>query len=297
VFFFLVTRLGESVTVMKAALVGTEAVTVAVTIGLLRRLGRPATLVVAYLWHPLPVWEIANNGHVDALMIALMMLGIWIAVRGWALRGALVVAMAALVKPFAILVLPALWRVFDWRMPSLVLTAAAAAYLPYLSVGAGVLGFLTTGYVSEERIDSGDGFWALVAWRAVFDTRSGDVAVYGALALLVLGGLALRAASRRERTAATVLSDVNVLVLAFLFFLSPNFPWYFLMATPFLALVGGTAGWVATIGAFILSNDAVPGDLHIPFELRDAAFNILFVLAVLLAWAGKWSALRRPAGA
>ena len=55
------------------------------------------------------------------------------------------------------------------------------------------------------------------------------------------------------------------------------------MAVPFLALVGGAPGWAATIGAFVLSNDAVPGDLHIPFELRDAAFNSLFLLAVLFA--------------
>ena len=35
--------------------------------------------LVAYLWHPLPMWEIANSGHIDALMVALMMTGIWLA--------------------------------------------------------------------------------------------------------------------------------------------------------------------------------------------------------------------------
>ena len=37
---------------------------------LLRRMNRPMTRVIAYLWHPLPLWEIANSGHVDALMVA-----------------------------------------------------------------------------------------------------------------------------------------------------------------------------------------------------------------------------------
>jgi hypothetical protein len=287
-FFFLVTRFGESVTVMKAAFVVCEAVTVAVVISLLRRLGRPATLVVAYLWHPLPVWEIANNGHVDALMIALIMVGIWIAIRGCALGGAFAVALAVLAKPFAILILPALWRPFDWRMPALVLGTAAAAYVPYLSVGTGVLGFLTTGYAAEEKIDSGEGFWVLLGWRALFGVRSGDVAVYGALALAALGTLALRTAFRRQRTPATVLSDVNALVLVFLFLLSPNFPWYFLIAVPFLALVGGAPAWVVTIAALMLGNDINPDDPNVSFEIRDTAFNLLFLTAVVVAW------VRRP---
>jgi alpha-1,6-mannosyltransferase len=55
-FFLLVTRIGENVTVMRLALVGCEAVTVIVIMLLLQRLNRPVTRVVAYLWHPLPLW-------------------------------------------------------------------------------------------------------------------------------------------------------------------------------------------------------------------------------------------------
>ena len=50
-------------------------------IDLLRRLDLPATAMVAYAWHPLAIWEISNNGHVEALMVALMMLGVWLLVR------------------------------------------------------------------------------------------------------------------------------------------------------------------------------------------------------------------------
>ena len=66
---------------------------------LLRRMDRPVTRVIAYFWHPLPMWEIANSGHVDALMVALMLLGLWIALTGHALRGAVLIALSALVKP------------------------------------------------------------------------------------------------------------------------------------------------------------------------------------------------------
>ena len=167
-------------------------------------------------------------------------------------------------------------------MPALVVAAIAAAHGPYLSVGAGVLGFLTTGYTAEERIQSGEGFWALTAWRAVFGARAGDVAGYLALALAVLLGLSLRAAFRRERTPATILRDTNVIILVFLFLLSSNFPWYSLIAVPFLALVGGAPGWTLTVGGFML-NDVINDDWHIHLDLRDAAFNVLFLSAVVFA--------------
>src|SRR3989304_1605720 len=87
-FYFLTTRLGESVTVMKLALLACEAGMAVIILLLLRQIGRPPTRIVAYAWHPLPMWEIANNGHVDGLMAALMMLGLWLALSGRPLRGA-----------------------------------------------------------------------------------------------------------------------------------------------------------------------------------------------------------------
>jgi len=69
------------------------------------------TRVIAYLWHPLPLWEIANGGSRRcAHGCALMLLGIWIALTGHALRGAALIAFSVLVKPFAAPVLAGIWR-------------------------------------------------------------------------------------------------------------------------------------------------------------------------------------------
>ena len=43
---------------MRLALIACEIVTIAVVIDLLRRFDRPVTMVAAYAWHPLPIWEI-----------------------------------------------------------------------------------------------------------------------------------------------------------------------------------------------------------------------------------------------
>src|SRR5262245_2900350 len=236
-FFFLATRLGENVTAMKAALLACEAVTAGVIGLLLNRLGRPPTRLVAYLWHPLPLWQIANSGHVDALMVALMMLGLWLAVSDRPLRGAAAMTLGALAKPFALLALPATWRPWDWKAPLVVMATAVLCYVPYLSVKWGVFGYLTSGYIGEEHYASGDNIWLLALWRMVVGVWRGDVIVYFALAAALLVVLGFQAARETPKVAETTLVRVHHIVLTFLFLLSPNYPWYFLMATHFVAMI------------------------------------------------------------
>jgi hypothetical protein len=278
-FFLVVTRIGENVTVMRLALIGCEAVTVAVIMLLLRRLKRPVTRVVAYLWHPLPLWEIANAGHVDALMIALMMLGLWIALSGLALRGAAVIAFSMLVKPYVAPVLAGIWRPWDIKMPIVVIATVALCYVPYLSVGSGVLGFLTKGYLTEEGISAGNDFWLLSLWRLVFGEHHGDVAVYIAAAALILLFMGLSVARNPDRAISFRLDNINMLLLLTLLLLSPNYPWYFLVITPFVALCGSPATWVVSILALLLS-EQLDWDFYIP---RMVTKSLLFG-SLLLAW-------------
>jgi len=217
-FFLIVTRFGENVTTMRLAMLGCESVTVALIMLFLRRMNQPLTRVIAYLWHPLPLWEIANGGHVDALMVALMMLGLWIALTGQALRGSALIALSALVKPYVAPVLAGIWRPWDVKMPLVVIAVVAFCYLPYLSVGWGVFGYLTKGYLTEEGISAGYELWLLSLWRLVFGEHRGDVAVYMVLAALVLLFAAFAVALRADRGIAPRLADINTLLLVTLLF-------------------------------------------------------------------------------
>jgi hypothetical protein len=291
VFFLLVTRVAETVTVMKLALVGCEIVTVFAIWHLLRMLGKPVTRVVAYLWHPLPMWEIANSGHIDSLMIALMMLGILLALQNRPLRGAAVIALAALAKPFALMALPPLWRAWDWKMPLLVIAVLALCYAPYLSVGTGVLGFLTTGYLQEESLASGDTVWPLAAWRWLFGIMRGDVTAYWTIVLLVVVGMALVASQREPRTAETITADINKLLLAALFLISPNYPWYFLAITPFVALQEGAPVWTASVAVLLLQEEAGWGE-HVPILIRKSILYGAFILACAFSIWRNWDPRR-----
>ena len=282
-FFLIVTRIGENVTVMRLALLGCEAVSVTLIMLFLRRMERSATRVVAYFWHPLPIWEIASSGHVDALAVALMLLGLWVALTGRAMRGAVLIALGMLVKPYVAPALAPLWRPWDWKMPLIVIAIIALCYLPYLSAGWGVFGFLTKGYLTEEGIISGNDLWLLSVWRLAFGTHRGDLVAYAAVAASILLFMALSAGRRPNRTIASSLADTNMLLLVVLLLLSPNYPWYFLAIVPFVALCGNAPTWVLSIGALLLT-DEVRWDFQIP---KLVVKSILFG-GCLLAYA--WSA-------
>jgi hypothetical protein len=291
-FFLIVTRIGENVNVMRLALLGCEAVSVTLVVLFLRRVERPTTRVVAYFWHPLPIWEIANNGHVDALAVALMLLGLWVALTGRAMRGAVLIALGALVKPYVAPAFAPVWRPWDWKTPLIVIAVIAICYLPYLSVGWGVFGFLTQGYMTEEGIISGNDLWVLSVWRLVFGAHQGDVVAYAAVAALILVFVALSAARRPNRTIASSLADTNVLLLVVLMLLSPNRPWYFLAIMPFVALCGNAPTWAVSIGALLLTNE-VYWDFHVPKLIIKSILFGSFLLACI--WSARDAYLQRVA--
>ncbi len=251
-FFFLVGRISESAIAMRVAMVGCEIAIVVVLIALLRRFGKSETAVVAYAWHPLAVFEIANNGHVEALMVALMMLGVWLLVSARRVAGAVAVALAAVVKPYAVLILPAFWRPWDWRVPLAVVAAILACYLPYLGAGWGVLGFLTGGYIAEEGLASGEGIWLVALAQALVGKVPGLTVIYLVIAAGVMAWLGLRIAFGAERSPREILAAIVLLLTTGLFLMSPNYAWYFLALVPLIPLGAGAPAWALTLGAFLL---------------------------------------------
>jgi alpha-1,6-mannosyltransferase len=274
------------VVAMKLALLLFEAAGVAALIALLRRLGKPATDVAAYAWHPLPVWEIAGNGHVDGFMLAFLLLGLLFYLQGRTLVAGVLVTLGALIKPLAVLVLPVLWRAWDWRLPACVAATIALAYAPYLSVGWGVFGFVG-GYVEEEGLASGNGLKLLwLLQQLTGPLRYGWVA-YLAITMAGLGALALAIALRSDRTPQASMRSARWMLTAFLVLISPNYPWYFLVLVPFLALAPSAAAWVLT-SASVLFYNAVPGDVLPPYEARITAFTVAVLMALAHDLWGEW---------
>ena len=249
--FFAVTRVSESLLAMRLAMMAFEIVAIVIVIDLLRQLALPKAAIVAFAWHPLAIWEISNNGHADSIMITLMMLGVWLLVRARRITGAVAVTCAALVKPYAVLVLPPFWRPWDWRVPVAILVTALVCYAPYFGAGRGVFGFLG-GYLSEEGFTSGSGIWLVSLVQTLLGNIPGLTMAYVAAVAVTMVALGLRNRFDPTRMPAETIHAIILLLTAGLVLMSPNYAWYFLVLVPFIPLGAGAAAWALTLGAFLL---------------------------------------------
>ena len=276
--FLAITRLGESMLVMKLGLVACEVVAIGATACALARLGLAPTRVAAFAWHPLAVWEIAGNGHVDAAMIALAMLAVVAFLSHRTLLAGALAAAAALVKPTAVLALPVFWRPWDLRLPAVVLATVAALYLPYLSVGWKVLGFLPA-YIGEEELSHGTGFRYLMILERLVGPLPGAAKVYAVAAAAVVLALALAASFRADRSDRAAVGWLAVLLTTFLALFTPHYPWYYLVLLPLLAVYPASwTLWLLTVGGF-QTYQAVPGENLPDFGDRQIVFHAAVLLA------------------
>jgi hypothetical protein len=232
--FYLATRVSERIVWMKAVMVLFEAAALCALVALLASFKLPRQRVLLAAWHPLAVWEIASSGHLDALVICFIALALLARQkRRDGLTGALLAA-AALVKLFPLVLLPAFYRRRDWRMPLAFGVTLAAGYLPYLPVGARrVLGFLP-GYASEEGLQSGARFFLLQMAQALFGESRITSAAYIAFALLALGALAAWCVIKRESGERDFAVRAALLATTFTVLLSPHYTWYFAWLVAFL---------------------------------------------------------------
>jgi hypothetical protein len=278
--FWLFTRVDDRVWAIKLGWLLLEAAAMLVLVAVLKRAGRAPPELLLYAWHPLPVWEIACDGHVDAGMAAFLVfaLGAWAARRHW-LTGALLAA-SVLFKPLTLAALPAFWRPWDRRVPAAFAIAAVLAYLPYLETGVGAVGFLPA-YLGEEGIGSGDAFILLQLLSRLFGPLPAWAAAFylalGALALIVL---AIACVREPRRDAETTARQAQVLLLVFLLVLSPNYAWYFLVLVPLGSIAPWTPARVLTLLGIVL-HGAGPVDGY-PRTVLIHALLYGFVMSSLL---------------
>jgi hypothetical protein len=281
--FLAASRFGETALAVKLVFVTIEVVGIGSLLFILRAAGRPLEHILLYAWHPLPVWEIAGSGHVDAAVVTFTALALAAAVsgrRGWS---AVALAAAALVKFFPLVLAPALWRPAkfsfgDWRWPAAFIAVIVAAYLPYIGVGSRALGFLP-GYVAEENFGSGAGFWLLGMARRAIPI---PLAAYLGLAVSVMAGLAIGALLRR-REPCSGLNWAMALGTAALFFASPHYSWYFVWLVALLTAAPWWPAWWLTIAAVLLYWDPKTG--NIPFWVGFTLYGGFVILcAVDIIW-------------
>jgi hypothetical protein len=234
---------GESVLGMKFAMVAFDLLMIAVLLSILKRLKIDLSHIIIYAWHPLATWEVAHSGHIDVAAVTLLIAALLFRMRERMLLSGCFLGLATLVKFYPALLLPAFYKKWDWKLPVGLAATVVLGYLPYLSVGAGVLGFLP-GYLQEEDFRSGKRFFPLEVIRLLmpFPTR-----LYLLLVALIVGLLALRLIYKKLTEEEQVLGS-QWLIGAILLLMTPHYPWYSLWLIPFLCF-RPAAAWLYLVSA------------------------------------------------
>ncbi len=282
--FLLITRFSESVTWMKAVMVGFEAVATWAIIQLLISFGFARQRVLIYTWHPLAVWEFAGSGHVDALAIAFIVLALLARRKHAETLAGVLLACATCVKIFPALLIPAVYIRGSWKMPFAFLATVLLAYLPYLSVGPlGVLGFLP-GYAGERGMVSGDQFFLLVAARQLFNALV-PTSVYLVLAVAVLGTLSLWVMKKNQQGSNIgYLRNAVLIASVFMVLLAPHFSWYFAWLIPFLCFIPSIPVFYLTVSSFLLYLTWINDTPNRVLMLKIFIFAPFLILGLIVIW-------------
>ena len=249
VVFFLTTRICESVTWMKATMLGFELVTIWAIAQLLTLLGRPRQLLLLYAWHPLVVWEFAGSGHVDAIAIAFIALAFLAWQKKSDLGAGFTLACAALVKLFPVVLVPAMLKRGRWKIAPLFAITIITGYLVYLSVGPTAVFGSLPGYTQERGLLRGDQFYTLSLVRNLFGWELPPLA-YLIFVMLVMSALGLwvllRGGSEDYLKHGMALATATTVLFA------PHFSWYFCWLVFFLCFRPRLALFYLTIASFLL---------------------------------------------
>jgi len=232
--FLAATRISETAVFMKTVMLAFEGLAVWGILQLLAARGLPATRVLLYAWHPLPLWQFAGDGHVDAMAIAFLLLAFVAADRRSPILSGIALAAGVLVKYFPAVAGPAIYKRWDWRLPAAFAAALGLLYLPYIGVGTKVFGFLG-GYVAEEGFEQGSGIFLWQLAGSFLRLPPDAFSFYFPLAAVVMAVLGLAVLFRRSEPKAD-LAAAMLLAVAFMVLFSPHYPWYFIWLIPFVCI-------------------------------------------------------------
>jgi alpha-1,6-mannosyltransferase len=250
--FYLVTWVSPTVTAMKTAMLLFEGVTVAALIALLRGLGRRREQVLLYCWCPLLIWEIAGSGHLDSVAMAFIALALVARFRKQPVAVGIFLGIAVMVKFYPLVLLPALWRRGDWKMPAAMAGVIGFGYACYAGVGMRVFGFLG-GYAKEEGLETGARYFLLDLARRLPGMEGLPIWVFYGFCVVVFAGLMVwmwRVACQPGSAGDAFLAPAFAMAAALMLLFSPHYAWYVIWLVPFFTVMPNLSMLVYLMGFF-----------------------------------------------
>ena len=220
---------------------------------LLREIGRPLLWSMLYWWNPIVIKELTNSVHMEAVLMPLVLLALWLAARRRNLLACTIVGLAAGVKIWPALLLPLVARRLAVEPARLALGVGIFAALSILWLVPVLLGGIdpTSGFVAYvSRWKTNSALFPLLegaagALRADLGWPWPEPAVIARLAIAgVVGAVAIGVALTVPRSSSDLLRRAALVVGALVLASPAQFPWYTIWIIAFLPFFPPITGFL-----------------------------------------------------
>ena len=241
----------NSVTAWRLFLLACEVITHVFLLGLVRRMGVPATAIIFYAWAPLVVFEGVGAGHIEVVVVPLILLALRWRQEGRLASAGAALGLATLLKLYPAVLVLAWWRRRDWTLPAAAALVVALGYLPYVAdAGREILGFLPEYLSGAEDFNVGLRFFLTEGLGATGE-RPRALVMVALCGILVAVVVAIR---RRliEDPAGVLRAGMRAMGALLIFTPTSIYPWYAVSMVPWL-VASPVAPWLWFTGAVTLS--------------------------------------------
>ena len=286
VLFYLINRIGvRSVVAFKGVTTLFDMGSILLLVMILTNIGLHRERVLVYAWNPLVIYELANNGHMDGFVVFFFLLSLWFLVRERPNAAVSILAVAASLKLYPLIILPAILKTKRFRRLLLFIGIFFLLYVPYLSAGRKVLGFLPE-YLTNPHETFNLGLSAyLVKFFPVLDHVF--ITKLFAVALIIAAGVVW---IKKKRDSIDSIRFAYVLVGLQLALTSASLhPWYVLWIIPFLCLFPSPAWlYLSLLVPFSYLKYESPQGIF-PEWVRHIEYIPFFILIAMEFIAFQWS--------
>lgn len=243
--------------------------TVGVILWMLFLLKDPPHRVLIYAWNPTVIVSFSLSGHHDSLAILTLMLALLAIIARKPLMSNLLLALSFVSKFFSIIFLPLFLKRTRWSYLALFAGVVAAAYLPYMGAGRGLL----TGFRDYAAgWEGNDSLFRIINLASASKTQAEFVAA------VLLAGLMFYVTRSQ-----IPLLRAGLVLTAGLLLLSPNaFPWYFTWSVPFLCFTPSRPWLLMSVTAVLGYAPVVAYTAGQPY--RNSALILLLEYGPVVIW-------------
>jgi hypothetical protein len=240
--------IGDGIFGFKGLMVFFDLTTILVLLALLKAYGFEETRIFIYAWNPLVIFEIGCGGHLEGLMVFLIVLSFYLNAKKKKAAAVIVLALSSATKLYPALMLPALLNRGE-RIKGAVLFLCAffVPYLPFLTAGHKITGFLPIYFKNPyERFNLGLKYlimrlfpeWDYLTISKIF------------MLMLTIAGICIFFKDKRKEQHL----HCAYVLIGLLIILMPTSlqPWYVVVLVPFLTFFPSGA-WMIFTGTVALS--------------------------------------------